>query len=241
MLRPLLLLLVLLLSPVWAWGVITLDLITTAGTSPEFGDKSFNHTVAADANFLLVCTSTTQGTNNEVITSITYATQPLTFLVAVQDAAVVRRTELWYRFAPAAGNNLVAVNAADDPWFMYTAISLKGVDQTTPTHVNSVGTTSATPSLTVTSAVGEYVIDCLTTNSDSSIGAVPGSSPVQTERVDTQRNNVSQSLSTADGAATSVTMDWTLNASYPLAYAAVSLVPTVVTAPVGGRRFVIFP
>ena len=216
-------------------AAIVIDAITTSGGTGDFGNDTFSHTVSADANFLLVCTSTTFSTTTEDITSITYNTVSLSLLVAQQQGSG-NRVELWYLLAPASGTNNVVVNATDDPFYVYTAISLKGVSQSTPIHVVSATGTNTTSAITVTSAVGEFVIDCVTVAND--ITGTVGSG--QTERVDTTHDSqITQLMSTMNGSASSIEPDWTFSENVGFAHAAVSLAP--LAAVTGGRRMMIAP
>lgn len=243
MLSRLLLFALLLCSPSLTWAVIAMDgSPVNSGGSGEFGDDSFSVTVAADANFLLFCGSMSTSSSVETINTVTYAGAALTKITGgeVQGSANAR-TEMWYKLAPAIGTNTLAVDLTDNPWFENTVIVLKGVDQVAPTNAQALGSTTQTPTLTVSATSGYWVIDCVTVANDVS-GATAGGG--QTIRINQPTlDQITQLMSSIEVAAgPNVTPDWNLGTSFSgVSHVAVPLAPAVVTAPVGGRRFVIFP
>jgi hypothetical protein len=155
-------------------------------------------------------------------TSVTYGGTPMTFYGASTNGTV--RSELWYLKAPAAGAHNVVVTAAVATALTATSMSFTGVNQTTPlgTMASAIGT-SANPSLTVSSVVGEPIFDVL--------GAVGTTTPTvsgstqlvrQTNNTSTGVDHVVIGSSTAAGAASPVTMGWSI-ASADWAYLAVPI------------------
>jgi hypothetical protein len=231
MTRRLLLWLALWLCPWAASAAVTFDAVTVSGGSADFGDATFAHTVAADADVLVVCTSTSISSTVNDITSITYAGQALTQLNTVSNGAGAH-AELWYKLAPATGVNNVVVNAADDPWFVYIAMSFKGVAQQAPVGATASGT-DATPTVNVSSAAGAIVADCLSVFAEAGTTITVHAS--QTQRANTQHDNaIGGAASTEAGAAPTVTMSWALDSSRAWTLAVMSLEQAV--APVGRRR-----
>ncbi|HEY2729044.1 MAG TPA: LamG-like jellyroll fold domain-containing protein, partial [Polyangia bacterium] len=142
-------------------------------------------------------------------TSVTYNGVSMTLYGSATNGTV--RSEIWYLKAPASGAHNVVVTATDAVAVTATSMSFTGVDQTTPlgTLASAIGT-SATPSVSVTSALGEPIYDVL--------GAVGSTTPTVTGNQTVRRtNNTSTGISpvvigssTAAGQATPVTMSWSI-------------------------------
>jgi hypothetical protein len=152
-------------------------------------------------------------------TSVTYNGVAMTLYGSATNGTV--RSELWFLKAPPAGAHNVVVTAAIPTALTATSMSFTGVNQTTPlgTLASQIGT-GTTPSLTVSSVVGEPIFDV--------VGAVGTTTPVVAGATQTvrQTNNTSTGVdhvvigsSTAPGAASPVTTSWTI-ASADWAYLA---------------------
>ena len=121
------------------------------------------------------------------------------------------RTELWYLVAPASGTGTITVNLSASERVVGGAVSLTGVDQTTPLE-NAGGATgnSVTPSVTITSATDDMVWDVVGVAAGVTFTEGAG----QTKRWDRQVGGGSVAASGAgstEAGAPSVTMDWTLS------------------------------
>ncbi len=120
------------------------------------------------------------------------------------------RTEMWYLKAPPSGvHNVVVVspNASD---VTATSTSFTGVSQTTSlgTAVTGLGTGTA-PSLTVSSAIGEPVVDIMGATGSTTPTAGTSQIARQTNNTSTGFNSVVLGSSTQAGSA-SLTMSWTI-------------------------------
>lgn len=126
-----------------------------------------------------------------------------------------RRCHVVYRaVAPASGaQNVVFTAAGNMEHGAIEVVSLTGVDQTTPvgTEATAEGS-STTPSVAVSSAAGELVVDAVGGFSPAGSVAVGAG---QTSRVENENwggNDAAAGMSTEDGAA-SVTMSWTISSA----------------------------
>jgi hypothetical protein len=168
-------------------------------------------------------------------TSVTYNGVAMALYGSATNGTV--RSELWYLKAPASGAHNVVVTAPNATAVTATSMSFTGVDQTTPlgTLVSGIGT-SATPSVSVTSALGEPIFDVL--------GAVGSTTPTITGNQTVRRtNNTSTGLdpvvigsSTAAGQTTPVTMSWSIS-SADWALAAVPIKASTALTAVGIDSF----
>ena len=141
--------------------------------------------------------------------SVTYNGVAMTLAGFSENGTV--RSEIWYLTAPASGTHNVVVTAPNATDVTATSMSFTGVNQASPlgTVVPALGT-SATPSVSVLSAIGEPIFDAL--------GAVGSTAPTVTGNQTLRRtNDTSTGLnpvvigsSTAAGQTTPVTMSWSI-------------------------------
>ena len=151
----------------------------------------------------------------EAVTGITYGGQALTVVgtAAQGTGGDNARIEIWRLVNPPTGSNTVSItftDAVNEEGATAGAASFTGVHQTTPlgTFASAVSSgTADTPTVNVSSAVGELVFDTVA-RKQNSLTVDPG----QTQRwhlcTDGTCSNVDGGTSTKDGAA-SVTMTWT--------------------------------
>lgn len=173
---------------------------------------SFAHTCTGSDRVLIVTAGALGFPPAAAITGITYAGVAMTQAWSVahtQVDSLEMVSEGWYLIAPATGSNNVVVsfNSADELWA--SATSFTGADQSVPLGTPVTGqAASVTPSVTVSSAPGEIVIDGLRAGQPTiTVGAG------QTSRNEQENINFSSAggSSTEPGAA-SVTMSWSLGA-----------------------------
>jgi hypothetical protein len=164
---------------------------------------------------------------------MTYAGQDMTFLAAKNDAPSNQkiRSEMWYITAPATGTNDIYITFSDDIRAVAGGMSYTGVDQDNPFGTPATaGGDSATPSVTISSAPGELVVDTVGVRQDDPPNVTLTKGANQTERYNdasqdaTAYNNVVGAGSEEAGAA-SVTMSWTASASRVWAIVAAPLKP----------------
>lgn len=165
----------------------------------------WTHTVGAGSNRLLVVGVSIRG--NRTVTGITYAGQGLTFLGASSNNNNRVRAEIWYLVAPPTGTATVAVNLSANARFTSGAVSFTGALQTGPVgpFLSNAGQGSVDPTLTMTSAAGELVLDVVAVAGIDQ-GLTPGGG--QTEMWNLESGgHISGAASTEPGAS-SVTMSW---------------------------------
>lgn len=131
----------------------------------------------------------------------------------------------FYLVAPATGSNTVSVTPSGGLFdFGACAISLSDVHQTVPlgTAANATGY-DTTPTVTVSSATGELVVDGLVIMNSGTLTVGAG----QTQRWNTPTANafIRYAGSTESGAA-STTMSWSNSSSQTWAIVAVPIKPT---------------
>ena len=187
---------------------------------------------AAGTNRLLVVgvSFNTAGNAGSAVTGIKWGTQSFTAANSfVNDPGNGFRVEIWYLVAPNTGTNNVGVtiNKAGNSAMGVAvgAIDFTGADQTSPIRgfASNAGA-STTPSVTVTSATSEIVLDTV-----ANAGSVTGTVPVaQTSRWNLAStgspagHNV-RGIGTTKAGAASVTMTETLSASTAWTDGAISI------------------
>lgn len=172
----------------WAMGAV----IVNAAGSPSPGiafDASgsvvqnstgasftWSHTVSG-SNRVLVVGVSVRNPQNQTVSTVTYAGIPLTF-VGARSNETSARVEIWQLVAPAVGTANVVVNLSAPAKIVGGAISLTGVDQTTPIAGSAFTAGSSTnPALTLNNvATSAWVIDALAFRSTGTSGpsATPG-------------------------------------------------------------------
>lgn len=147
---------------------------------------------------------------------ITYAAGALTRLSGYDaGGGNDNKVSVWRRAAPSTGANNVIVTHAQSHDITAMSISYSGVDQTTPNDaVQLSDTTTATPSIVVTSATGDQTVSfafCWAPTGGGFTYTGTG-----TERNENNNTNTINSVAVADapGAAT-VTMSWNAPATDP--------------------------
>ncbi len=99
------------------------------------------------------------------MTGVTYGGTPLTRIGFRNGHGNANRVEIWSLAAPSPGTANVVVSLSGSVDVVGGAISFSGVNQTTPfgTFVSAQGT-SASPSVTASSAAGQAVLDSYEAN-----------------------------------------------------------------------------
>ncbi|HET6349682.1 MAG TPA: hypothetical protein VFH88_11425 [Candidatus Krumholzibacteria bacterium] len=217
---------------VCAWSTrtraaVALDAVTTnVGTGTSV---TIPHTtgIAADRVMLV---GVSLYNSSKAVTSCTYGGTALTRLGFLDGGSGSndRRVEMWMLVNPPAGTNNVVVSFASSAKAVVGVATLFGVDQTTPSGPfvsNEANTNVAT--LTVPSAAGEMVIDCMSVAGNAATATVgPGQTSLWN---DFSRNNGGAVVGTAsaEAGAPSVAMTWNLSAVEYWVLGAVSLKPAI--------------
>ena len=144
------------------------------------------------------------------VTGVTYAGAALSSIGSRVDADDNTGIHIWRRIAPATGaNDVVITMSASCTDIVCGNISFTGADQTTPDGAfNSAIGNSTTPSVVITSATGEIVMDTL---DYAEVGAAPGAG--QTEQWDSSTGAAINGAGSTEAGAASVTMSWTITSA----------------------------
>lgn len=207
-----------------------------AASSAQAGSGSslsWSHTCSGSDRLLVVGTNSGDfSAGDRVVNSITYNGVNLTKIRS--DDSGNSRSEIWYLVNPALGANTVQVNFAGGVSEMQAgAISLTGVDQSSPLDANNGATgSSSSPSVNVTTiADNAWVLDSLLVENTPSISVGAG----QTSRWSEDNAN-SRGRGSTEGPKTpagSVTMSWSLGSSenWRLSAASFATSPVLTVSP----------
>ncbi|MGI9067891.1 MAG: beta strand repeat-containing protein [Pyrinomonadaceae bacterium] len=205
---------------------ISVDNTSSAGVAgANVTTLTWSHTVGTGSNRILIVGVSIFG-GGLTVSSVTYGGTALTRIGGQTDSGNKVRMEIWKLVAPASGTASIVVTPSAATRVVGGAVSFNNVDQTIPngTFASASGSSTA-PSVNVTSATGEVVIDTLVATGDA-ISASVGAG--QTQRWNKTTGSTSTEVlgagSTEPGAST-VTMSWTLGFSKKWAIGGVSLKP----------------
>jgi hypothetical protein len=202
-----------------------------AASSAQAGSASslsWSHSCSGSDRLLVVGTNSGDlSAGDRPVTSITYNGANLT-KIRSDDAGNIR-TELWYLVVPASGSHTIQVTFSGNNINVQAgAVSLTGVDQSSPLDANNGATgSSPSPSVSITTvADNAWVIDSLMVENTPSITVGAG----QTSRWSEDNAN-SRGRGSTEGPRTpagSVTMSWSLGSSQPWRISAASFTPSPV-------------
>lgn len=157
----------------WALGAVVINAAGTPSPGIAFDAAgsvvqnstatsfTWSHTVSGSNRALIVGVSI-RNKSGETVSSVTYAGTPLTF-VAARDNETSARIEIWQLVAPAVGTDNVVVTMSAPAKIIGGALSLTGVDQTTPIAVSAFAAgSSKNPNLTLNAVpTKNWVMDAL--------------------------------------------------------------------------------
>lgn len=143
------------------------------------------------------------------VSSIDVGGSAATQVTSARKQGSLSSVDRWYIKSPSSGSVTVTATLSASSIAAIGCISFSGVDQTTPHGTAATATaTSAAPSVTVTSAVGEIAVGAFSQKWGSTTVITAGSGGTK----QWEENAVSSSLNAADSTesgAASVVMDWT--------------------------------
>lgn len=235
----------------WAspgFPVIAVDSTSENSVTCAVSSTSWSHTVNTADNTILIVGSMIRGATagNLPITGITYNAVALTKIRDDDDG--VRRTELWYLFAPATGSNTVAVTYTGSISNNIAAfgISMTGVQQSAQPDAENGDTSGATPSTSVTTvADNSFIIDAYYDIEDPGPLTVGSGQTVISNRAVNCAVGPDSAGGSREGPVTPVgatTMDWT-GGNTDHAHSAASFSPAVAAGVQGiiGGSIIITP
>lgn len=199
--------------------------------APPANQISWSHTVNSGNARVLIVGASFRRQGTAVVTSVFYGSQPLTFISggSSTDMNSKYRAELWYLVAPNVGMNTITVNfsgALDSA--VGGAVSYFGVNQAAPVGTGAgTGGITGPPTVVVSSATGELVVDCVAVkgNNNNSISVGPGQTQRWNNRTGNNLNTHTIGGGSTEPGAASVTMSWTVVSNEQWAIAAAPLRP----------------
>ena len=216
------------------WAIVGFSLRPTETTTIEWesngaGDNgsgitelSWSHTVSGSNTYLVIVVGEQNGAGR-VVSSIDVAGSAASLIA--RNTTSIYKGELWGIKAPTSGTITVTFSGTVDD-AVANSTNYTGVDQTAPlgTAASATGT-STTPSVAVSSAADELVVDCIFHNDTdtmcpdgSQIGRWHGIPPMND-------GGLGHSNEAGD---TSVTMSWLMSGSEPWTIVGVPLKPVAV-------------
>jgi hypothetical protein len=153
---------------------ITLDTSTKVNNSTS-DPVAFNHTVATDANLLIVCVNLKDAT--KTVSGVTYGGQALT--KAVGRAANSLTSEIWYKANPLTGTNQVSVDLSATDNCTVVASSWKDVNALGLVDtINNNTDTTANPSTSVTITAADCLLIDALTHESGTLGTEPSGTSI---------------------------------------------------------------
>lgn len=202
---------------------------TTAAVSAATQTISFT---TSGGNYLIVAIGIKEsGGAVGTISSVTYNGVAMTELVTIKKADNIVRGSIWGLVNPSSGGNyniVITADAGTDE--IHTAVySWSGVNTvSSPRATNSASGTSSGPTVDVSSASGDAVVDIMAQTAQLISSAGANQADIMSS------NTIGSSYETASGATT--TMSWTLAGSTGWVIAAASLIARVDTAVVPSTK-----
>jgi hypothetical protein len=226
--------------------------VATGSTTSQQNSVTWNHTVGTQNNRILVVGVALHNTNgNDTVQSVTYGAANLTRLDVISRANAAE--EVWYLLNPTSGTAAITVTdtGVQTDRMVGGSVSYYNVNQTTPFETSartSGASTTSSGSLSVTSAIGDLVLDFL---SKQNTGDAVSVNSGQTSRwnvsstaggdANASRQIGAGSTLTAADQTTSVSWSWSAGATRAFAYIGAALRPTytaaVTTTPTGHIEF----
>ncbi len=189
---------------------------------------TWSHVMGSVSNGILLASVTGDNGN---LTSVTWDSGGANTAMTNKGRASqgTTRAEIWYLINPASGTKSIQASGASSH-FIAGSVSYSGVEQTTIFNASSpqtaTGASGTNPSLSVTSANGEMVVDCVVQDL-LGFGSAPTKGASQNyiwSDAGNPANSIEGGGSDQASTGASVTMSWTLSASNGAwAQAAVSL------------------
>lgn len=238
MLRALaVLLLISLTSP--AWAAISHNGTSTGACAASAASITFSRTVAAGTDVVLIVGASGIGAPVNNVSGVTFngdALGPVTGAAVTLDDTADIRSEQWFLGpgvdADGMAHNVIVTYSGANTAVCAGAVALDGVNQgATPyrTPATQTGTSGTTPTLSVTSVSGDWVIDAIACNFNS-CATLEGAG--QTERVSAVSGttlNVDMSSETAT--TTSTAMTYTITNTDWWAYVGAAFIPAAGAVP----------
>jgi len=218
--------------------MIAVDNVST-GQQDGANSLTFSHTVNDNTQGIILvlvgAEANSANNGNDPVTSLTYNGNSLAKVDSqhtnVTPGGSGNSAEIWYGLAPATGaHNVVVTYTGNVDGDSVTAISLTGVDQTSPinTFLGGKGN-SANPSTSVTTTVDNCLVLDILSGSGSGTTLTTDASQTERSNITNVGHMRSATSSEAKAAAGSVAMSWTMS-SQVWAQVVVALTPYVASS-----------
>jgi hypothetical protein len=213
------------LAAVAVTGAVSHSFVTTSSSSLSFSHVSNGASLVVAVGLF----NSAQGA------SVTYGGTALT-LISRQSGSS-QYIEWWFLAAPVAGTATLSITTTGSTFF--TAVARNVTGGGTPYNVTSAAATSTTPSVAVTSAVGDLVLDLIVNDNNRQV-FTPGAGQTIDMMQWTNTADERGAASEKAGAA-SVTMSWTLLGSDNWLLSGLSIPPGAPAAVARAETFILLP
>lgn len=174
------------------YAAVTIDAVSSGeGEGVDTASTSHTHTIASDANLVLVCLAerdTSAGGFTADTATVTVGGAAATKLSASQESTPQVRVVMFYKLSPSTGAQTIAATSdAGIDRLLTGVLSLKGVDGSST--FNTSGTNSNTGSTDadvdgLASAAGEFAVLCGASATAASTTSADATAPVSTQQLD---------------------------------------------------------
>lgn len=195
-------------SPTGPTGPTVTGTTSHAKTSGAQSSLTFSHTATGDDLYVAVGLW-----NAATVSGVTYGGTPLTMLGSRQSGSS-QFVEWWYLASAPAGTANVVVTTGVATWFGAVARNVSGVNHSGAVFsgLTSAAGTSTAPSVTVSSAVGDLVLDLVVSDVSGQVFTVGAGQTLDAAQNSLAGTDTRVAASHEVGAA-AVTMSWTLSGS----------------------------
>lgn len=191
-----------------------------ASGNSNVASQTWSHTVSGADKYIVVGVSIRISLVNTTVSTVTYAGTGLSFLGAINNGTA-NRSELWGGLTTASGANNVIVTPALTSRITCGATSFTGASGSA--NYNSAALTDTAPSVTITSAAGNYVQDHHASGSLTA-PTVDASQLQGWSVVSAGSGTQSRGAGSSEAGAASVVMSWSYAGSNAWAAGGVSVV-----------------
>ena len=202
-----------------SYSAVTVESVSSAATAGTANTLTFSHTVVGNYRYLVVeITLNTRNSGAATVSTVKYNGVSLTKLTPNPTTSNNRRVEFWVLANPALGTANIVITTSANVGFAAAAITLNGVDPTTPSptpasaYANSTAVGSTAPSVTIAAATSGIVLDALAATEGVTATVGAGQTQTWSEQSGMTTNDV-YGFGSYEAGAASVTMSETLSAT----------------------------
>lgn len=214
---------------------VAIDNSSSSAIKEDVSSITFtSHTIAGADRCLVVCVTWVNPAFETNVSGVTYGGVAMTSAgaaVSIDDGFSFSKSQIWRLINPADGPGDVVATFSDVGNYGNTgAMSFTGVHQTIPLGTLATATgTSTGPSVAVSAATGDMVIDAMSSYG----GATATAGASQTGFFSAVSASLHRGAGSTEAGDTSVTMSWTLGSSQRWA---ISAIPVLAATPAGTQN-----